>query len=257
MEATGWTNVTGGSGGTTATYTTPNLTSTTYYRAQVTNGICSSAYSTIASVIVNPVSVGGTATATSTIVCSGNNTTITLTGYTGTIQWQQSANGSTGWTNVTGGSGATTATYTTANLTSKTYYRAQVTSGVCASAYSTITSVAINPVSVGGTATATGTVLCSVSSTTITLTGYTGTIQWQQSANGSTGWTNVTGGSGGTTATYTTPNLTSTTYYRAQVTNGICASAYSTTALVTVPVLMQAYLLLILQYAREQVLHIQ
>ena len=79
-------------------------------------------------------------------------------------------------------------------------------------------------VSVGGTATGTASTVCSGSNTNINLTGYTGAIQWQQSADGSTGWQNVTGGSGGTTATYTTPTLTSTTYYRAEVTNGVCSS---------------------------------
>ncbi|MBV5330901.1 Ig-like domain-containing protein, partial [bacterium] len=76
--------------------------------------------------------------------------------------------------------------------------------------------------------------LCSGSSTTVSVSGYTGTIQWQQSANGSTGWENVSGGSGATTATYTTPNLSATTYYKAVITSGACSSASSTTATITV-----------------------
>ncbi len=232
----GWANVSGGSGGTTATYTTPNLTQTTYYRAVVTSGVCSSANSTTATVAVSPTSVGGTATATASTVCSGSGTTITVSGYTGTtIQWQQSPNGSSGWVNISGGSGGTTATYTTPNLTQTTYYRAVVTSGVCLSANSSTASVTVSPTSVGGTATAMALTVCSGSGTTITVSGYTGTtIQWQQSPDGSTGWANVSGGSGGTTATYTTPNLTQTTYYRAVVTSGVCSSANSSVAAVTV-----------------------
>ena len=87
------------------------------------------------------------------------------------------------------------------------------------------TNVTVNATSVGGTAIATSPI-CYNSSTSITLTGYTGTIQWQQSPDGST-WANVTGGSGATSAAYTTPNLTTTTYYRAVVTDGACASANS------------------------------
>jgi uncharacterized protein YjbI with pentapeptide repeats len=95
-------------------------------------------------------------------------------------------------------------------------------------------SVTVNPTSMGGTATSTSSTICSGSSTSISLSSYTGSIQWQQSADGSTGWANITGGSGGTTATYTTPNLTATTYYRAFVTSGVCASVNSSVASVTV-----------------------
>ena len=173
--STGWATVTGGSGGTTATYTTPTLTTTTYYRAVVTSGSCAAANSTTATVTVSPVSVGGTATATAAALCTGDSTTISVSGNTGsTIQWQQSANGSTGWATVTGGSGGTTATYVTPNLTSTTYYRAVVTSGSCASANSATATVTVSPVSVGGTATATAAALCAGNSTTISLSGSTG-----------------------------------------------------------------------------------
>lgn len=40
-------------------------------------------------ITVNPTSVVGTATAAVSPLCSGNSTTISLNGYTGTIQWQQ------------------------------------------------------------------------------------------------------------------------------------------------------------------------
>jgi hypothetical protein len=226
--STGWATVTGGSGGTTATYTTPNLTATTYYRAVITSGACSAANSTTTSVTVDAAPVGGTATATATHVCTGSGTAVSVSGSTGSIQWQQSADGSTGWATVTGGSGGTTATYTTPNLTATTYYRAQLSSGVCTPVNSTTASVTVDAASVGGTATATLSAVCVNGTTTINLTGNTGsTIQWQQSADGSTGWATVTGGSGGTTATYTTPALTTKTYYRAVVQSGSCASANS------------------------------
>jgi hypothetical protein len=75
------------------------------------------------------ITSAGSATASSSLVCSGNNSTLTLTGYAGTIQWQQSSDGSTGWINVSGGTGATTASYATAIITQTTYYRAAVDNG--------------------------------------------------------------------------------------------------------------------------------
>ncbi|NMH26777.1 beta strand repeat-containing protein [Flavobacterium silvaticum] len=230
--STGWANVTGGSGATTATYTTPNLTATTYYRAVVTNSPCTSATSSNVQVTVNPASVAGTVSSNQTI-CTGSSTSVSVSGTVGTIQWQQSADGSTGWANVTGGSGATTATYTTPTLTATTYYRAVVTNSPCTAANSSNVQVTVNPASVAGTPSANPTI-CPNTSTVISLSGYTGTIQWQQSADGSTGWANVTGGSGATTASYTTATLTVTTYYRAIVTNSPCTSATSATVTVTV-----------------------
>lgn len=92
-------------------------------------------------------------------------------------------------------------------------------------------SVVVYPASVSGTASASPATICYGNTSTLTLSDYTGNIQWQQSANGSTGWVNITDA---TIATYTTPALTSTTYYRAVVTNGICSGAISNTVAVTV-----------------------
>ena len=102
---------------------------------------CGSSVSGSAVITVDPTSVGGTATATVGSVCSGSNTTITLAGSTGSIQWQQSTDNSN-WTDITGENAAS---YTTANLTSATYYRAKVTSGTCSSAYSNAQQITITP----------------------------------------------------------------------------------------------------------------
>jgi gliding motility-associated-like protein len=185
-------------------------------------------------VTVTPVSVGGTATAAISPICEGSSTSTTLSGYTGTIRWQQSPDGSTGWADVTTGTGATAATYNTPALSSTTYYRARLKNGVCSTVSSNTVSVIVNPTSVGGIATATASPVCSGTATTITVSGHAGTIQWQQSANGTTGWANVTTGSGATATTYTTPALSSTTYYRAILKSGICPATNSTTASVTV-----------------------
>ncbi len=91
----------------------------------------------------------------------------------------------------------------------------------------------------GGTATAAQNTLCANNFTTVSVTGQTTdmdiTLQWKQSSVSGGPYTNVTGGSGATSSTYTTPALTSTTYYVCEVTclnSGL--SSLSTEAAVTV-----------------------
>ena len=99
-----WANVTGGSGYNSATYTTPDLTETTYYRVELTtNAVCASIFTNSAKVTVNPASVGGTANAYPAAVCTGFTSQITLSNSTGAIQWQQSTDGGYTWSNVTTG----------------------------------------------------------------------------------------------------------------------------------------------------------
>ena len=92
-------------------------------------------------IIVDPLSVAGSASAASTTICEGSSTILTLTGNTGTIQWQSSTDGIS-FNNITG---ATTATYNTGNLTATAYYQAVVTSGVCSSATSGVVTVTVSP----------------------------------------------------------------------------------------------------------------
>jgi hypothetical protein len=63
--------------------------------------------------------------------------------------------------------------------------------------------------------------------------GGTGTYsyQWQSSPNGSSSWTDI---SGATLATYSSGALTSTTFFRRNVTSGNCSSVSSNTITVTI-----------------------
>jgi hypothetical protein len=224
----GWANVVGGSGATTVSYTTPAQTVTAYYRAVLTKGTCVSAYSTVATVTVNPLTVVGSVTSDAT-VCSGTNSgTLTLAGHTGSVvRWESSTTNfvtSTAIANVT-----TSQTYT--NITATTKYRAVVQSGVCSSGNSTSATITIDPVSVGGTVSSSATV-CSGSNTgTLTLAGHTGNvIRWESSTNNfvaTTSIANVT-----TSLTYT--NIVATTKYRAVVQSGTCAAVNSSNVTITV-----------------------
>jgi len=215
---------------TTSSYTPAvNAAGITYYYCIVNNNntACARVTSNIVSVTVSATSVAGTISGNQAI-CSGSTATVSLTGYTGSIQWQESSDNSN-WAAVTTGTGGTTATYTTAALTAIRYYRAVVTSGTCSTATSGTSTINITPVSVAGTPSANQTI-CSGTTATVSITGYTGTIQWQQSANNST-WTTI---DGATSASYTSNALTATTYYKAVVTSGSCSSATSGTITVNI-----------------------
>jgi hypothetical protein len=218
------------SGQTGSTYTVTNLAATTYYRAVVTSGLCSSANSNTVTMTVNPASVGGTITGQAT-VCSGTNSTLlTLGGSTGAIQWQSSADNIT-FADISGQTGAT---YAATNLTATTYYRAVVTSGVCASANSNTVMMSVNPASAAGTISADQAICAGSQPSDITLTGtITGTIQWQSSTDNIT-FADISGQTTATLSGATIGNLTATAYYRAVVTSGVCASANSGTATVTI-----------------------
>jgi hypothetical protein len=86
--------------------------------------------------------VAGTATSPLSGICSGSNTTLSLTGNTGNIQWQSSPTGLAGsWTNI---AAATSASLSTGTLTDTTYYRALVTNTDACALTDSTASVAVN-----------------------------------------------------------------------------------------------------------------
>jgi gliding motility-associated-like protein len=179
---------------------------------------------------VSPASVGGTI-AGSAEVCSGtNSTTLNLSGNTGSItKWQSSTSANfTSPIDITN----TTTSLTASNLTATTYYRAVVQSGSCTAANSGTASITVIPASVGGTIAGSATICSGTNSTTLTLSGNTGTVtKWQSSTSANfTSATDITN----TTTSLTASNLTTTTYYRAIVQSGSCTAANSGTATITV-----------------------
>ncbi len=93
-------------------------------------------------VTVSSAAVGGAASSNQTICTGTSPSAITLTGQTGTIQWQSSSDDVT-FTDILG---ATTSTLSSAQigvLTATKYYRALVTNGAC-TANSTVTTVTVN-----------------------------------------------------------------------------------------------------------------
>lgn len=211
------------------------LAVTTYYRAAVTGG-CGIVNSAVVTVVVSPATVGGTVMSDAT-VCSGlNSTVLTLTGYTGSIvKWQSSTmQNFSSFVDIAN----TTNTLTATNLTTTTYYRAVVQSGGCAVVNSAAARITVQNSPKGGTLSGSATVCYGTNSTTLTLTGFTNTIQkWQSSPvnDFSSGVVDIAN----TVATLTVTNLTTTTYYRVVLVNASCSS-YSTVATITVNPMLTA-----------------
>ena len=202
------------------------LTQTTYYRRMVTEtNSGNTAYSNTATVSVYPQLQGGNISpSTQTIDYGRNASTLTLSGVSGgtnsyTYLWQNSIDNSN-WITITG---ATSTSYTPQSLYQQTWYRVQVTSnGIIVN--SATATVIVNPQVFPGTALPVFIPITSGTSPGIfTTTAASGgacsgnfTYQWQSSTDDIT-FTNI---SGATSKNYTAGILTSTTYFRRQVTCG-------------------------------------
>ena len=215
-------------------YSVTNVATSTYFRAKITSGVCSSAYSNVVSFTIAPVAIAGTAVVGSTSICAASATTLGLTNYLGTITWQKSTNWTAAtptWSSVIGG---TTANVSTGALTASTAFRAKVTIGTCSTVYSATTIVTVSPGAVGGTVAVNvaGTDVCLGSSKAMKVTGNIGTVQWQMSTNGGTTYSDVVGA---TTTPYTFNTINSNSLFRVVATSGVCVTkAYSNAVQITV-----------------------
>lgn len=137
-DGVNWTTITN----TTNTYTAQNLTATTQFAAVVQNGsTCSIDSSAVATVTVDPKSVGGAITPSSGSFCLGQSTNslLSLSGNTGNVvNWQQS-NDATNWSNVVPAN--TNSFYNVNSIFTTTYYRTIVKSGVCPADTSAIATI--------------------------------------------------------------------------------------------------------------------
>lgn len=210
-----WTNI---SGANAASYTTPALTVTTYYRAEYscTGSDCDLATSNTQTITVLPdPGVTLSIDPYQDTICYGGVVTVTaaVANGTGTLtyQWQIATSLSGPWTNV----GTNSNTYTSAALTETSYIKVIVSqSGVgCDGTESTPMPIIVIPdqdivigspqtICVGGNA-----------DLTATVTNGTGScgIQWQVSTN-TIDWADI---SGATASTMNTGALTSSRFYRA------------------------------------------
>jgi len=206
------------SGGTSlaanASFTTPNLTANTTYYVDVTSASGCTSPRTAVTVTVNPIPPAPTASGTT--ICSGSTATLTATAPGGTYNWYATASGGT--------SLSANASFTTPNLTANTTYYVDVTSASGCTSPRTAVTVTVNPIPPAPTAS--GAIICSGSTATLTATAPGGTYNWYATASGGT--------SLAANASFTTPNLTANTTYYVDVTSASGCTSPRTAVTVTV-----------------------
>jgi hypothetical protein len=126
---------------TTLSYT--NLTTTTYYRAVLTDGTCPPVNSTVAVITVSTQPNAGTLSGGTTVCGGSNNGFLILSGHSGgtVARWESSTDNFATTPTVIAN---TLAYYEFNNVTATTYYRAVVVNGSC-EAYSNVQTVTIGP----------------------------------------------------------------------------------------------------------------
>ncbi|WP_316785722.1 PKD domain-containing protein [Pedobacter frigiditerrae] len=216
---------------------------------------------TINDILVNNTTTSGTVDYTITPIsnegCPGTPVTITITvepeptapdagidenicnATSFTFKGNQPAIGTGLWTQVTTFPGVTFTNPNqyngTANglIAGNTYiFRWTITGAASCTPKTDDVSITINPISIGGTTAGSTTVCADGNTGVITLSGQTGNVlRWESSTDGGVTYPDIINNAT-TSLTYT--NLTTTTYFRAVVQSGACATANSTPSIINV-----------------------
>jgi PKD repeat protein len=186
---------------TLSSYTAINLTATTYFRVIASkNGLFDT--SAVATITVNPKP---------TVSFTVNNTSQVLTGNS-FVFTNTSTGGNTYLWRFGNGASATTLNATYSYAAAGSYVvRLVVTSAAgCQDSTSTTVTVTPPPPPVAGQISGSASVCGAVNSNTLSVTGSSGTLQWQQSTN-NISFSNI---NSATSSSYTATNLSATTYFR-------------------------------------------
>ncbi|MCF2874440.1 hypothetical protein L1265_06990, partial [Tenacibaculum sp. Cn5-1] len=246
-----YSDVTSGTGGTTASYSPVTSTEgTLYYQVVVSNAGtgCTSVTSNKSTVIVNQVPTIDTEPAASMTVCKDGTVTLSVAASGGvgslTYQWQSATSLAGPYSDVTSGTGGTTASYSPVTSTEGTLYYQVVVSNAgigCTSVTSSKSTVTVNALPTIDTEPAANTTVCKDGAVTLSVAASGGvgslTYQWQSATSLAGPYSDVTSGTGGTTANYSPVTSTEgTLYYQVVVSNaGIgCTSVTSSKSTVTV-----------------------
>jgi hypothetical protein len=219
-------------------YQPPALNQTTYFRKQIIDANCPSAYTNTVTVTVRPVfSIGSIGLNQN--ICNGTTPIMLLnvsnpSGGQGSYSyiWEYSLN-ATDWSIITG---ATDPTLQPGSLTVTTYYRRKVTDASCGNGYNNTVTVTVKPVfslgTIGSNQTNCINTTPSLISSTASPSGGQGGYSyfWESSLNG----TDFNAISGAFAETYQPGSLSQTTYYRRNVTDASCGNGYTNTVKITV-----------------------
>ena len=223
--------------GIAATYKIEGISDTVYFRARITSGLCTVAYSNVVQYSIGTSAASGSISASATTLCTGSPAVLTLSNSIGSVTWQKTTVSATGilgttWANVSSSALAPITnngtTLATGNLTASIAYRASVTIGSCDTQISDVQVIIVNPASKSGivATNTTGTEVCFGGSKAMKVTGNVGAIQWQSSTDG----VEFTDVAGATTTPYTFTNIAAATWFRVVATSGICAPALASNA---------------------------
>jgi hypothetical protein len=206
------------------TYNPGVVMQTTSFRAVVQNP-CSTVYSGTVQITVISGN-GGTLSQDMTICATPANGTLTVTGYSGTIQaWE----GSTDNFITVQPYGINTPTFNFTNLTTTTKFRVRVLDGSCLF-YSNAVQVTVIPAPKGGTMLSNQTICEGQNASVLILTSFSGNvIRWESSTDNFATITTISN----TTAVYNPNPVNQTTSYRAVVGRAGCTDQYSSIATIT------------------------
>lgn len=185
-------------------FITPSLSSTTSYYVEAANGTCISASRTAITATINEIPVITSTTPASR--CGDGSVTLQATASIGTINWY---NAPTGGTLV-----ATGGTFTTPVLGTTTIYYVEVVNGGCNSARTAVNATVFAVATITSTTPASR---CDAGSLILNATSNVGTLNWYANASGGTSLASGT--------SFTTPNISVSTTYYVEATNGSCTSA--------------------------------
>jgi len=204
----------------------------TCYRAVLKDGTFPEAVSTMSCISIYPASVGGTISGAGTFcIAPGSGAgVLNLTGsIRDTLYWQYSTNGGASWTSLPDTS--TTLNYT--NINQNTLYWAIVRKGPaqCTTDTSTQASFTFDSLTVTGTIISLDTVCPLINNSTLNLNNNVGSVLgWLSSIDNGLTWSPIAD----TTTSEPFSGLVQTTWYKAIVKNGTCATDTSGYAAITI-----------------------
>lgn len=177
-------------------------------------------------VVLDSVPVAGTMMSDATLCRGINSGELQLSGTTGNILYWESAFSQGGpWSTISN----TSDTLDYLDIQSTSYFRSIVEFGSCGLDTSNIVTLTIDELSEGGNIIGSANACFGFNTGTLSVIDQVGNIlRWQSSSDAGTTWTDIA--TTNNQITYT--NLTDTTWYRVEVQNGVCNSAFSDTAII-------------------------
>jgi gliding motility-associated-like protein len=161
-------------------------------------------------------------------ICITNGLILSVSGTSGSLQWNQRISGSPSFSLI---SGETNNTLSLTSLSTTTSFNVTASNGVCTPVTSSNYDVIVDDISQVGSLVVNGSnPICYNTSSSLSISSSNGTIKWLNSTDNST-FNTI---SGANTSTYTTPLLTDTIYYKVEIVNGVCPAIESISATVNV-----------------------